>query len=166
MIKSIIILLMAFNFLFSAQYIPENLEDILDINEKKQSRNFNYNKMTYKEFIEYRWENNIEHSESWGTEIMYEIYILDNTKDIYKVINLLDSNINRLTTENLNEIEEGMELSYSSNIINEQELNIFNDALRMARRTHILNRYTGQGNGGKESSSSGGGDGDDDGDDD
>lgn len=157
MIKKIMLSLILSNYLYSAEYLSNEIKDLLDIETNKSVSQI-HNKMTYKEFIEYRWENNIEFSESWGTEIMYQFYLMENTKNLEKIIKLMESNSRRLTYTNMEEIENEILLKYDQKIIDENEMEILNKTVKEVTRVMLSEHLGGEGG-----SSGDGGDGDGDG---
>lgn len=161
MIKYILFFVISLKTIFCAELIPNNINKILDLEEKTSINTINHYKMSYKEFIQYRWENNIEHSESWGTEIMYELYLLDNTRNIEKINKLLEFSSKRLTFKNMEEIENEILIKYTENLISSNELEILNSTIDKTKRVMISNPFAG-GEGGS-SGDGDGGDGDGDG---
>ncbi|WP_428023242.1 hypothetical protein [Arcobacter sp.] len=161
-------------FLFASNFLSKEMEKILDIEEtslnkpnlEKENVIFT-DKLSYKEFIEKRWEDDIEASESWGTEIMYNFYMLDTTKDIEKIIKSIKSNTTHLSNENIIEMKEQLDIKYNENLINDEEKNRLQQAINLAEIAVRQNSISGGGDSGGSSSGGhgdggghGGGDGD------
>lgn len=89
--------------LFSSTYLSNELKNILDLEEKDDnlSQYQVLDKMSYKEFIQFRSDNDIERTESWGTEVMYELYLYDKYEDINRILTSIDKNYNHFSMYNI-----------------------------------------------------------------
>lgn len=163
-----LIFLLVVSFLNAANFLPENIEKMLDIDENKTTNTYENravilnDKLSYDEFIEKRWQDNIEMGESWGTEIIYKFYMLDVKKDINSINKSIKSNSKHLTNENILEIRAEIDKNFENGLLNKDEKNLLEHTLNTAEIA--ANQYNllggDSGSGGGSCGGDGGGDGD------